>query len=174
MMADLWSCFGKVLKTNKLQFCQDGKFTLKGGNKGSIYTTTILSKNNENLVVFDVGDNSHASFVADGYNSNCDYIFIQINSKDISFILCELKTSNKGKTFKQLKCSIPLMHYLKQLLITHCGEGLKDLKIKHRKVLIIKDQSQKTTIKNKPEIDNDNGVGIFYGEEFSSNEIFNQ
>ena len=174
MMTNLWNCFAEVVQKNKLQFCKDEVFVLKGGQKPNKYKTTILSKNNDNIIVFDVGDNSHASFVASGYNHNCDYIFIQKNSDNVSFILCELKKSNSGikRASKQLKCSVPLMHYLRQLLITHCGSELEDLKIKHKKVLIINDMSQKTPIKNQAERDDD--VYIFHGEEFSSNELFDE
>ena len=174
MMTNLWNCFAEVVQKNKLQFCENGEFILKGGKNENKYKTTILSKNNNNIVVFDVGDNSHAPFVASGYDLNCDYIFVQINSDNVSFILCELKKSNNnaGKAYRQLKCSTPLMHYLRQLLITHCRSELEDLKIKHKKVLIINDMSQKTPIKNQAERDDD--VYIFHGEEFSSNELFDE
>ena len=173
-MANLWDCFAKVVQKNKLQFCENGEFILKGGKNENKYKTTILSKNNNNIVVFDVGDNSHASFVASGYNHNCDYIFIQINNDNVGFILCELKKSNSGikRASKQLKCSVPLMHYLRQLLTTHCGDGLEYLKIKHKKVLIINDMFQKATIKNQAERDGD--VYMFYGPKFSLKELFNQ
>lgn len=173
-MSDLWDCFGQVIKEDRLQLCQNGRFTLKGGEGASGYKTTVLAKNNGNLVVFDMGKNSHASFVNDGYNYNCDYIFIQVSSNEVSFILCELKKSSNSnnKAFKQLKYSIPLAHYLRQLLITHCGEKLERLKINCKKILLIKNSVEKGTIKNKPEIDND--VYMFYGEEFSLIELFNQ
>ncbi len=174
MMTNLWDCFAKVINDNKLKFRNNEVFVLKGGQKQNKYETTILSKNNDNIIVFDVGDNSHASFVASGYNHNCDYIFIQINNDNIRFVLCELKKSshNVEKASKQLKCSVPLMHYLKQLLMTHCGSELEDLKIKHKKVLIINDMSQKIPINNQAERDDD--VYIFHGEEFSSNELFDE
>ena len=170
-MNDLSNCFSSIVKKRNRLLFNNGKFTLKGGKNDNKYKTTVLAKSNYNLVVFNVGDNSHASFVKNGYNKNCDYIFINIEDKNINFILCELKKStNKiDNGLKQLKYSIPLAHYLKQLLITHCSTIQESLQINYKKIILIKDTKDKQPIKNEPE--KENGALIFFGNEFSFKEF---
>ncbi len=184
MTDSLSSCFDKIIKVKNILRLKDEKFILKGSKEEGRYKTNISinieRKENINLVVFDIGKNSHASFVVqkdedkqiyEGYNYNCDYIFISINDNEINCILCELKKSynNFKKAKKQLKYSIPLMYYLKQLLTTHCNIAPKLYKINYNKICLIKDDTRKTSTKNKHE--EEDKIYIFYGEEFAFNEF---
>lgn len=170
-MSSLSDCFSKVVKKSNLLPWDGEQFILEGGDGDQIYESIVLAKNSDNLVVFNVGKNAHSSFVKDTYNRNCDYIFIRIDEDEITFILCELKQSinKKTKGIEQLKYSVPLAQYLRQLLITHCETNLESLKINFIKILLVRYDKSKETTTSKPEIKDD--VAMFFGEEFALNEF---
>ena len=170
-MSSLVSCFEKLVKEDQLVKSSNGQFCLKGAEDPDKYTTTLLVQKSDDVVVFSVGQDSHSSFVTEGYyGQNCDYIFIKIKEDKINFILCELKSSENKikKGYQQLKCSIPLAHYLKKLLDTHF-ENYSQTEIKYKKVLLIKKKDNPDTIKNIPKKEDD--VFIFEGDEFALKEF---
>ena len=142
-MSSLVECFDQFVKEKNLLKQEENFFILKG--EGEKSETKILVPKSSDIVVFNVRTNSHSKFVTEGYyNQNCDYIFIKIKKDEINFLLCELKASENKikKGYQQLKCSIPLAHYLKKLLDTHF-ENYSQTEIKYKKILIIKKERKK-------------------------------
>ena len=91
-MSSLVECFDQFVKEKNLLKQEENFFRLKG--EGEKSETKILVPKSSDIVVFNVRDNSHSSFVTERYYSkNCDYIFIKIKKDKINFLLCELKAS---------------------------------------------------------------------------------
>lgn len=72
---------------------------------------------------------SQSAYLARDYNLICDYFVVVPRGNDADVILCEMKTTigvrEHRYACKQIKCSIPLLYYIKAALKVHFNKDGK-------------------------------------------------
>jgi hypothetical protein len=120
--------FKKLLKENCLIEVENGNISLKGGANKDKYTvnlTDITDSNVKDISVINFGKGPHSSLIKkeSAYCKICDYlILVPQKENKISALFIELKKTYKKKAEQQLYSSIPLLDYIKSMLLTHFDE----------------------------------------------------